>query len=165
MCDCENMTTSVRDEKIALVFETVFEEQASDEGEVTAVLWPKNFSGKHGNMMFFLGQMGSTSGGAGHLGKTSWEGKDRETKVSSFKTASPPFYLSVQRRKFDPEDKGVIDWKDRSHLNPHLNVRTFQNWFFKLPETFSWPFAPSESVTPTPSPRTSSLQRSRFSIR
>ena len=36
MCDCENMTTSVRDEKIALVFETVFEEQASDEGEVTA---------------------------------------------------------------------------------------------------------------------------------
>ena len=34
MCDCENMTTSVRDEKIALVFETVFEEQASDEGEV-----------------------------------------------------------------------------------------------------------------------------------
>ena len=54
MCDCENMTTSVRDEKIALVFETVFEEQASDEGEVTAhtVLWPKNFSGMHGNMMF-----------------------------------------------------------------------------------------------------------------
>ena len=36
MCDCENMTTSVRDEKIALVFETVFEEQASDEGEVTS---------------------------------------------------------------------------------------------------------------------------------
>ena len=34
MCDCENMTTSVRDEKIALVFETVFEEQTSDEGEV-----------------------------------------------------------------------------------------------------------------------------------
>ena len=34
MCDCENMTTSVRDEKIALVFETVFEEHAS-EGEVT----------------------------------------------------------------------------------------------------------------------------------
>ena len=34
MCDCENMTTSVRDEKIALVFETVFEEQAGDEGEV-----------------------------------------------------------------------------------------------------------------------------------
>ena len=39
MCDCENMTTSVRDEKIALVFETVFDEQTSDEGEVaTAVL-------------------------------------------------------------------------------------------------------------------------------
>ena len=36
MCDCENMTTSVRDEKIALVFETVFEEQASDEGEVVS---------------------------------------------------------------------------------------------------------------------------------
>ena len=36
MCDCENMTTSVRDEKIALVFETVFEEQASDEGEVAS---------------------------------------------------------------------------------------------------------------------------------
>ena len=36
MCDCENMTTSVRDEKIALVFETVFEEQASDEGEVNS---------------------------------------------------------------------------------------------------------------------------------
>ena len=35
MCDCESMTTSVRDEKIALVFETVFEEQASEEGEVT----------------------------------------------------------------------------------------------------------------------------------
>ena len=34
MCDCENMTTSVRDEKIALVFETVFDEQTSDEGEV-----------------------------------------------------------------------------------------------------------------------------------
>ena len=34
MCDCENMTTSVRDEKIALVFETVFEEHAGDEGEV-----------------------------------------------------------------------------------------------------------------------------------
>ena len=34
MCDCENMTTSVRDEKIALVFETVFEEQTSEEGEV-----------------------------------------------------------------------------------------------------------------------------------
>ena len=30
------MTTSVRDEKIALVFETVFEEQASDEGEVVS---------------------------------------------------------------------------------------------------------------------------------
>ena len=36
MCDCENMTTSVRDEKIALVFETVFEEQAGDEGEVNS---------------------------------------------------------------------------------------------------------------------------------
>ena len=36
MCDCENMTTSVRDEKIALVFETVFEEHAGDEGEVNS---------------------------------------------------------------------------------------------------------------------------------
>ena len=36
MCDCENMTTSVRDEKIALVFETAFEEQASEEGEVNS---------------------------------------------------------------------------------------------------------------------------------
>ena len=41
MCDCENMTTSVRDEKIALVFETVFEEQASDEGEVTSLFYSR----------------------------------------------------------------------------------------------------------------------------
>ena len=34
MCDCENMTAAVRDEKIALVFESVFEEHANDEGEV-----------------------------------------------------------------------------------------------------------------------------------
>merc|ERR1712051_538745 len=78
MCDCENMTTSVRDEKIALVFETVFEEQASDDGEV-----------KWEQLQEVLAILGRRVG------------KDRVTKL---------------KRKFDPEDKGVIDWKDRNFL-------------------------------------------------
>merc|ERR1719350_2057672 len=65
------MTTSVRDEKIALVFETVFEEHAGDEGE---------------EVLAILGRR---------------VGKERVMKL---------------KRKFDPEDKGVIDWKDRNFL-------------------------------------------------
>lgn len=78
MCDCENMTTSVRDEKIALVFETVFEEQTSEEGEV-----------KWDQLQEVLAILGRRVG------------KERVMKL---------------KRKFDSEDKGVIDWKDRNFL-------------------------------------------------
>ena len=77
MCDCENMTTSVRDEKIALVFETVFEEHAGDEGEVNPHC---NFTvGRfQARSMCVAGQMGSTAGSARHTGKKGWEGKGHE---------------------------------------------------------------------------------------
>ena len=64
--------------------------------------------------------MGSTTGGACHIGKKSREGKGDEVKVGSLKMAS---FIFSPRRKFDPEDKGVIDWKDRSdHLLSNVNI-------------------------------------------
>ena len=65
--------------------------------------------------------MGSTTGGACHIGEKSRQGKGDEAKVGFLEMASYPFFTFFHRRKFDPEDKGVIDWKDRSD-NPSVNI-------------------------------------------
>jgi len=78
MCDCENMTGAVRDDKIALVFETVFQDRADEDGEV-----------KWDQVLDILNSLGRKVG------------QDRVAKL---------------RRKFDTDESGLVDYKDRNFL-------------------------------------------------
>jgi len=78
MCDCENMTGAVRDDKIALVFETVFQDRADEDGEV-----------KWDQVLEILNSLGRKVG------------QDRVAKL---------------RRKFDTDESGLVDYKDRNFL-------------------------------------------------